>query len=170
MPAYPQAFVTAFTITVGLEGGYVDDPNDPGGKTKYGISQRAYPTLDIPNLTLATAQAIYWTDYWLKARCDVMPGRLAVFVFDSAVNNGVGGAVCLLQKALSTKIDSVFGPGTLATLQSAVASSTGQDNVCAEFLARRMVLMAALPSWASQGLGWARRLCKLPFLTQGLTA
>lgn len=174
---YPAAFSLAFATTVGLEGGLSLDPNDSGnyanGKlvgSKFGISARAYPTLDIPSLTLDTAQAIYWTDYWLKARCDALPPRLAVFMFDSAVNNGVGGAIGILQAAVGTVQDGVFGSGTLAHVTNAIAAPNGIDNLCAEFLARRTFKMACLSAWQTQGLGWSRRLCKLPFLTQGITA
>lgn len=172
---YPAAFSLAFATTVGLEGGLSLDPNDSGnyanGKlvgTKFGISAASYPTLDILSLTLATAQAIYWTDYWLKARCDVLPPRLSVFMFDSAVNNGVAGAIGILQSALGTTSDGMFGPGTLAHLMNALAPVGGEDILCAEFLARRTFKMACLTAWQTQGLGWSRRLCKLPFLTQGI--
>ena len=172
---YPAAFTLAFATTVGLEGGLSLDPNDSGnyanGKlvgTKYGISARSYPTLNIPSLTLSTAQAIYWTDYWLKARCDVLPPRLAVFMFDSAVNNGVVGSIGILQTAIGTTSDGVFGHDTLTILGAVLAC--GVDALCAEFLARRTFKMACLDAWQTQGLGWSRRLCKLPFLTQGITA
>lgn len=70
----------------------MNDPEDPGGETKYGISKRAYPRLDIKNLTLEDASAIYKRDYWNAAGCDDLDDSLALVVFDTAVNCGVGRA------------------------------------------------------------------------------
>jgi lysozyme family protein len=81
-------FDAAFEIVVGIEAGLIDDPKDPGGVTKYGISQRAYPHLDIANLTLKQAKAIYFQDYWTPSGCDGMSWELAICVFDAAVNQG----------------------------------------------------------------------------------
>jgi hypothetical protein len=74
------------------DGGYTNDPVDPGGETKWGISKRYDPNLDIKNLTLDEAMKIYWKDYWLKAKCDEKDLALAVATFDSAVNCGVSRA------------------------------------------------------------------------------
>ena len=72
------------------DGGYTNNPVDPGGETKYGISKRAHPNEDIKNLTPERALAIYDEEYWTKAGCDSIPFPLNVVVFDSAVNCGVG--------------------------------------------------------------------------------
>lgn len=86
-------FDRAFGIVVGLEGGYVNDPRDPGGETKYGISKRSYPDLDIASLTIEDAKLIYLRDYWGKAGCDALQYPMDVIVFDSAVNQGVAQAL-----------------------------------------------------------------------------
>jgi lysozyme family protein len=83
-------FPAAFAIVVGIEAGYVDDLSDPGGETKYGISKRSYPNVDIPQLTLEEAQAIYRRDFWDKLNLDSMPWNLALIEFDAAVNQGQG--------------------------------------------------------------------------------
>jgi lysozyme family protein len=85
-------FPRAFEIVIGAEGGYVNDPNDPGGETKYGISKRVYPNEDIPNLTLDHAKDLYHRDYWLPAGCDALAYPMDVIVFDTAVNQGVSVA------------------------------------------------------------------------------
>src|SRR5574343_326744 len=72
-----MTFDQAFDRLIGHEGGYVFDPHDPGGETKFGISKRAYPALDIAALTLADAKAIYRRDYWDGAQCDRLPPDLA---------------------------------------------------------------------------------------------
>jgi lysozyme family protein len=70
------------------EGGYSNDPNDPGGETNFGISKRAYPNLDIKHLTRDQAKQIYFTDYWQAVGADKMPDGLNLLAFDTAVNCG----------------------------------------------------------------------------------
>lgn len=72
------------------DGGYTNHPDDPGGETKYGISKRAHPMLDIKNLTLDQAMNIYWKDYWFPIHGDDLPIGLAIACFDSAVLHGIG--------------------------------------------------------------------------------
>lgn len=82
----------ALKFTLFYEGGYSNDPNDPGGETKYGICKRDHPAVDIKNLTVNQAEAIYRTDYWVPAGCDDIPDPLDMVIFDIAVNQGVGRA------------------------------------------------------------------------------
>ncbi len=84
------------------EGGYVDDPTDRGGETKYGISKRSYPQLDIKNLTLDQALEIYRKDYWNPSRVEKLPDGLRDDYFDAVVNHGQGNAVKILQKAVNS--------------------------------------------------------------------
>lgn len=79
--------------------GYTNDPNDAGGETKFGISKRAYPNIDIKSLTYDKVKEIYKKDYWDKAGCDSIPFPYNVCVFDCAVNQGVGRASQFLIKA-----------------------------------------------------------------------
>ena len=76
----------AFDLLMVNEGGYVDDKKDTGGETKYGISKKQYPDLDIPSLTMWQARDIYYRDYWTRCKCDLLPDCLSVMVFDFAVN------------------------------------------------------------------------------------
>jgi len=71
------------------DGAYTNDPVDPGGETKFGISKKAHPTLDIKNLTLAEALVIYYNEYWVVNRCDNYGIALATCIFDTAVNGGI---------------------------------------------------------------------------------
>jgi lysozyme family protein len=91
-------FRQAMDFVFRWEGGYGNDPNDPGGETHFGISKRAYPHLDIKNLTKEEAEAIYHEDYWNKAKCPELSYPLDMVVFDTAVNLGVGRALGFLQK------------------------------------------------------------------------
>ena len=85
-------FKLALTFSLRWEGGekYTNDPIDPGGETKWGISKKSYPDIDIKSLTKEEALIIYEKDYWLKVGADKMEKRLAIVCFDSAVNCGVG--------------------------------------------------------------------------------
>lgn len=124
-PAAVTGFVTdrfrrALDHLFELEGGFVDDPADGGGKTKYGISQRAYPTLDIRRLTRDDAAQLYHRDYWCKLKLDdLLDEPLAAAVFDMGVNAGIGTAAKLLQRAINAlgrpiSVDGRIGPATLA--------------------------------------------------------
>ena len=93
-----ENFDKAIEFVFKWEGGYINLPGDPGGETKYGISKRSYPTLDIKNLTKEQAKQIYYSDYWLKAKCNSYPYPRDIIIFDTAVNMGVGKALELNKK------------------------------------------------------------------------
>jgi lysozyme family protein len=165
-----SVFEQAFARIIGNEGGFTNNQADPGnwtgGKpgegeckgTKFGVSAKAYPDLDIANLTLEDARAIFKRDYWDKISGDRLPPPLALLTADAAYNNGPGRARQWLQMAAGTKPDGVIGPVTLAAL----AAGNGVD-LCVEFMAQRTAFMASLPTWKTFGLGWSRRLARLPF-------
>jgi lysozyme family protein len=116
-------FNAAIVKTLAREGGsrFTDDPDDRGGATKYGISQRSYPTLDIRNLTEQQARDIYKRDYWDRVRGDEIQSELiAENIFDTAVNMGVRTASRLAQIALSIKPgDGIIGSGSLKVINEA---------------------------------------------------
>lgn len=91
-----ELFLKAVEHTLEFEGGYVNDPADPGGETKYGISKRAFPYLDIKNLTKARAIEIYEEKYWKGSIAELLNEEyntdLAVKVFDMQVHLGRNGA------------------------------------------------------------------------------
>lgn len=130
-------FDRAFYIVIGMEGGYSNNPRDPGGETKFGISKRAYPSLDIQNLTIEQAKGIYAAHYWLAAGCPSLKWPMSLYVFDCAVNQGVGAASDLLNKSadpylfmadralryMTTKNFGTFGRGWLKRLFAVVGKS-----------------------------------------------
>jgi lysozyme family protein len=141
------------------EGGYTFDPNDPGGETKYGISRKAYPSLDIKALTLDQAKAIYKRDYWIYSRIEDQD--VATKVFDLAVNLGPPAAHRLLQTALlalgeTVAVDGVFGPQTLAA-----TNRVTPEQLLQELRAQAAVYYAHTvltnPSEQKFLLGWMRR-------------
>lgn len=84
-----MSFKEAVEFSLQWEGGYVNDPTDPGGETKWGISKRAFPNEDIKNLTKERAMEIYYNRYWVAAGCDSLARGIGIAVFDTAVNCGV---------------------------------------------------------------------------------
>lgn len=148
-------FDEAFRRVIAAEGGYVNDPNDPGGETKFGISKRAYPNLDIARLTIDQARDIYRRDYWEAANCHYLGWPLALFVFDSAVNQGVKTAIKLLQKAGDVQQDGCMGPETM------LAVTREQHGLCIRFLAARAVRYAGTPNFDRYGHGWMARLFEM---------
>lgn len=129
-----ENFERAFTLVVGIEAGLVDDPKDPGGLTKYGISQRQYPKVDIRNLTLEDAKAIYLRDYWNAHGLDSLEYGKALIVFDCAVNGGN-----------HSRWYSMFGGEPLPAFAQ-------------HFQAERALYLASLPGFVHDGRGWMRRL------------
>lgn len=148
-----NAFERAFDLVIGAEGGYVNDPRDPGGETKFGISKRAYPGVDIKSLTLEAARAIYLKDYWQAACCDRLPEPLGIALFDSAVNQGVRQAISLLQRALGVSPDGILGNLTIAA-----ANAIKPDDLLVKFLAERAMHYASLKTFDIYGRGWLRRV------------
>ena len=106
-------------IILANEGGLSDNVNDKGGLTKYGISQKAYPNLDIRNLTKSKAEDIYKSDYYDRCMCDLIEDELlALHLFDFAVNAGVVRAIKLLQTILIVKPDGIIGEKTIDAANS----------------------------------------------------
>ena len=150
-----MTFDEAFVKLIDHEGGYVDHPNDPGGRTKYGISQRTYPGEDIRNLTLERAKDLYRRDFWWAAGCDAVPDAVKFDLFDMAVNSGVKTAIRTLQRAVGTEPDGVLGPVTLQAIQSMHAA-----RLVARFNGHRLQFMSSLSTWPAFGRGWANRIAK----------
>ena len=146
-------FDQCFDKLISHEGGYVNDSRDPGGETKFGISKRAYPQVDIKNLTLDAAKAIYKRDYWDRAQCDKLPPSVAYVLFDAAVNSGIGQAIRFLQRAVNVADDGVIGPMTIAAVTRLDAAS-----VCARYIGQRLEFMTKLTTWDAFSRGWSRRL------------
>lgn len=171
------AFAQAFTFVVGAEGGFTDDPGDPGNwtggaigvgtlnGTKYGISAASYPTLDIADLTEAEAQAIYLRDYWTPIQGDQLPAALALVVFDGAVNSGVAQSAMWLQNAVGVTADGAIGPATLSAVGAwgAPPDARALWELCADVLAERMNFLGHDTAFSMFGLGWSRRVARLAF-------
>jgi len=146
-------FHRAVQIVLEHEAGYVDHPDDPGGETNFGISKSRYPQLDIKNLTKKDAVDIYRRDFWDACRCDEINWPLNLYLFDSAVNQGVSKAITVLQVAIRVKVDGVLGP---KTIEAANAST----DIGTDFMAERALSYSRLALFGVFGRGWMRRLFK----------
>jgi lysozyme family protein len=154
-----SAFLDSFAQLVDVnEGGFVDNPADPGGATKYGVTERVARahgyTGAMQDLPLDMAQQIARAEYWDKYQLDAINPLVAFQVFD-AVYNG-GPAIRWLQQSARMEVtgcDGVMGPNTIAMVNAAPAAQ-----VVARFNAYRLQYMAGLPTWPSFARGWARRI------------
>ena len=146
-------FDQCFAKLIGHEGELSNHPADKGGLTKYGISQRAYPSMDIGSLTLDDVKKLYKRDYWDRAQCDRLHPDLAFQVFDGAVNSGIGNSIRWLQEASGVAVDGVVGPLTLRKVGDMEPSI-----IIARYNGVRLKFMASLSTWDVFGRGWARRI------------
>jgi lysozyme family protein len=149
-------FETVIAVVLSHEGGYVNDPRDPGGETKFGISKRQYPTVDIAALTYDDAVKIYRADYWDKYKVAQLPPHLRLTFFDCAVNQGGPRAVKFLQAALGVPVDGLIGPKTIAA-----ATLMPKSRLLREFTKRRLEAYSANPNYETYGKGWTRRLMEV---------
>jgi lysozyme family protein len=150
-----MTFDAAFERTVGIEGGYVNDPRDPGGETNWGISKRMHPNLDIAHLTRGQAREIYYNEFWLRIRAESLPDGVAFQLFDFAVNSGIETAVRYLQRALHVADDGHWGP-----VSQAAADRTSESDMIMSLCAERLDFMTRLSNWSVAGKGWARRIAQ----------
>ena len=139
------------------EGGYVNDPVDPGGETNFGIAKRSHPDVDIKNLTEEGAKEIYYQDYWMKNRVPQLPDDLKHIYFDMCVNQGRGRAVKILQQAANAKganlkVDGGLGPKTIGAL-----NGVELDRVRAYRIKYYADLVTRKPDLEKFYFGWFRR-------------
>jgi len=160
-------FDLAMEFVLRAEGGDSNDPDDRGGRTRYGISQRAYPRIDISTLTLEHARDLYHRDYWRPMRCDQLPSKVAVALFDYGVNCGVGAAVRELQRIIGVTVDGSVGPATIGATRC-----MDEDHVIRQLLHRRMSryfgIVLGHPDQGKYLCGWANRLVDLASYVSGL--
>lgn len=158
-----SSYAKAFDDVLVLEGGKVDHPKDPGGRTAYGVTQRVYdgyrrnrrlPLRDVWLIERAEIEAIYKLQYWDKVLGDRLPAGVDMVVFDGAVNSGPAQSVKWLQASLGVGADGVLGELTL----EAVRNHPDHDALIAAIAARRMRFLKALRTWSTFGKGWTRRV------------
>ena len=154
-------FAICLERVLAAEGGFANDPADPGGATKFGITRanlqdwRGAPVheADVRALTLAEAAAIYRARYWDAMRCGILPTGIDLMVFDCGVHAGVSQSVKFLQRATGAVVDGILGPQT-----AAAAAALPSREVIQRLAALRLGFCRSLPTWARFGKGWTRRI------------
>jgi len=148
-------FDQAFDRLMSHEGGYVNDPADPGGETKFGISKRSYPSEDIPNLTRERAKEIWARDFWSRVHADTLYDGVAYQLSDFAYHSGAETAIRKYQQALGVSDDGHFGP-----LSRAAAAATSESDQIMRLNAVRLDFLTRRSNWPVHGKGWARRIAQ----------
>ncbi len=139
------------------EGGFVDHPDDPGGKTKYGIAQRSHPKEDIENLSKERAQEIYYEDYWVPSKAPFLPHSMQETFFDMVVNMGQRRAVKILQKACNSKKCGLKVDGRIGKLTIAAAKKIDSSRLKVFRILFYTDLVRRKSSLKTFIVGWIRR-------------
>ena len=150
-------FQQIFDRLIGHEGGYVNDPRDPGGETNWGITKgtalaNVYAGA-MKAMTREQAFKIYQSAFWVRYQCEKMPSAIAYQFFDAAVNHGLGNASRMLQRAVGVADDGVIGNMTLAAVKKMAIS-----DVIMRLNAERLEFYCKLGNFATYGKGWVRRV------------
>ena len=144
-------------VVLNHEGGYVNDPKDPGGETNFGIAKRSHPDVDIKNLTEEGAKEIYKEHYWDRNKVEDLPENLRHIYFDMCVNQGRSRAVRIMQRAANAKganlkVDGGMGPKTIAAMDGVEL-----DRVRAYRVKYYADLVTRKPDLEKFYFGWFRR-------------
>lgn len=155
------AFDDAFTELMGNEGGYSNNPADPGGETMWGITKRVAVangyTGAMQDLPQDTAKAIAKSEYWDRYSCDSFDPRIGFQVFDAAYNGGP--AARWLQEAAEVQPDGVIGPVTIAAV-----SAADPLRIIMRLDSYRLTYLASLDTFPTFGRGWANRIAHILLL------
>jgi lysozyme family protein len=154
-------FKDALTHVLSVEGGYVNNPKDPGGMTNLGVTKRALEAYrgrsvsekEMRALTRVDVEDFYEKGYWLSSKCDQLPSGVDLVVFDTAVNSGPDRAARILQEALGVYVDGVIGPKTLMALKRC-----NPLLLLLDYLWYREDFLRGLSTWKTFGRGWTKRL------------
>lgn len=160
-------FDAAFDILVDPqhEGGYSNDPADPGQETMWGVTIRIARangyTGAMRDLPRDAAKSIARSAYWVPAHCDDAPDPVRFDLFDTAYNTGVHEAIVLLQRAAGLPDDGYFGPATLASMRA-----IDGEQLRRVFCGHRLLFYAQCQGWAHDGRGWTVRVATNLIRTQ----
>ena len=156
-----QNFAQALQAVLKHEGGFVNNPKDPGGMTNLGCTKAVWeehcghPVDEkvMRALTPVDVTPIYKRKYWDKVQGDELPSGIDYLVFDTAINSGPGRAAKLLQACVGVEPDGGIGPKTLAAVRL-----FNQNQLIADYSKRRLSFMMDVPAWPTFGKGWTRRV------------
>jgi lysozyme family protein len=159
-----ENFEEALKAILKHEGGFVNHKLDPGGMTNLGVTKRVWETwvgktvseADMRALTPATVAPMYRKQYWDAVKGDELPSGLDYLMFDFAINAGVSRAIRTMQKAIGTTPDGAIGPKTMQALRDA-----DPDALIAKFSDEKETFYRSLPTFATFGKGWLRRVAEV---------
>jgi lysozyme family protein len=159
-----SGFDSCFPILLKEEGGFVNNPKDPGGATNLGVTKKTWEAyighrVDLITMKMLTPEAVkplYRSHYWDAVNGDNLPPAVALCAFDFGVNAGPGRAAKLLQSVIGCSADGQIGPGTLRALQ-AFATANGTAEVVRRYQAARRDYYRKLPTFGTFGKGWLAR-------------
>ena len=157
-------FLPAFGHILILEGGYVNDPDDPGGETKYGITKRDHPDLDIAGLTLDEAHDIYLNEYWKVLRLSSIGSQaIANEIMEQGIHIGPFAAAEIAQKAISLLGDKVAVDGAIGPQTANAINRFRFDDALLKVLNSYQLdhyrrLVERKPVMAKYIRGWLRRI------------
>jgi lysozyme family protein len=157
-------FEQCLALVLKEEGGYVNDPRDPGGRTNYGVTQKTWESYvghpvtetDMVNLTIEDVTPLYKEQYWDKINGDELPYGVDYAVFDMAVNSGVTRAAKILQQVCNVAADGQIGPETLAAIEEG-----NVREIATRTCEARLAFLQALPTWNTFGKGWGARVSRV---------
>jgi lysozyme family protein len=157
-------FPQCFALVLKNEGGYVDNPKDPGGATNLGCTKATWESWvghpvtkdDIRALTPSDVMPLYKAKYWDTIKGDYLPEGVDYAVFDFAINSGPSRAAKALQSVLSTNPDGQIGPATLRALEAA-----NPREVATAVCEARIAFLQSLSTYGTFGKGWSRRVSEV---------
>lgn len=158
-------FNEVLPLVLAHEGGYVNHPQDPGGATNKGVTQRVYDdyrrnrgleTRSVRSITHAEVRDIYRRQYWDMVVADELPAGLDYATFDYAVNSGANRAVKDLQRTVGARVDGQVGEETIRKCRE--AANANEVDLIARYCDRRMSFLRRLRHWGTFGRGWTRRV------------
>ena len=157
-------FEQCVALVLKHEGGFVNHPKDPGGMTNLGVTKKVWEEwvghpvdeAAMRALTVQDVAPLYKKNYWDKIKGDQLPMGVDYACFDLAVNSGVGRAAKMLQQAVGVSADGVIGPATLDAVEKA-----NPRDLATEICDLRLKFLQSLPTFATFGKGWSRRVSEV---------
>jgi lysozyme family protein len=154
-------WLNAFALMLKSEGGYVNNPADPGGMTNLGVTKATWENwvgresdeAEMRGLTPEKVEPLYKKKYWDAVRGDELPMGLDYLMFDFAVNAGAGRAIKTLQTAVGVTPDGGFGPMTMAAVQA-----VDPVDLIERFSQAKEDFYRSLTTFATFGNGWLNRV------------
>lgn len=170
-------FDVVFKSLMTSEGGYVNNPKDPGGPTKWGVTQatlaswrgRDVTADDVKALGVDEAKLIFRKQYWDKMNGDELPDGLDLAVTDMAYNSGPGRAATTLQRALNKCGHQLVVDGQIGLNTTAAVQQTDVNMLIDAFAAERLAFLRTTKGWNTFGRGWTNRVESVTTQAHGLS-